>query len=76
MAEDTSRAWYTTRELTPAGTCRGGGEHEWTIAGNATYLVCHKGGEHADLHVVDDGGECLNCGVVHWKSTVEEAPRG
>lgn len=66
-AEEAPRAWYTTEELTPAGECAGGGQHEWKVAGNGTYLMCHKGREHADLHVVDTDGECLNCGTVHWK---------
>lgn len=59
--------YFTTADLTPTGSCRGGGEHEWLPEGNGTYLRCHKGAETADMHAVDDDGECLNCGLIHWK---------
>lgn len=64
---DALPAWFTSEELTPSGECRGGGKHEWVPEGNATYLRCYKGNESADIHLVDDDGECLNCGVVHWR---------
>lgn len=69
----TKPPWYTSQELTPSGDCRGGSEHEWVPEGNATYLRCYKGNESADMHAVDDDGECLNCGVTHWRPEAVEA---
>lgn len=66
-------AWYTTAELTPSGPCRGDGDHEWLPEGNGTYLRCYKGKESADMHLVDDDGTCMNCGIVHWRPEAVEA---